>query len=510
MTSGAASQDTWVFDSSTGVFYHAPSNTYAIPDPATGHWTYHTASEFHQASSSNKHHQQPLEDPLSRTITNLDGRAETEEEGEIQDDVGWGGLMEPEKLAEIEKAAKKKEKRNGEHDTFEGVHYGAGEFRQRLTATEAVSSHRSTNALHPPDTMVSASEMLAVPADYTLLRLVVVSTESPKVSAGQIAVIDTREGGVQIGRDKCEKGAPARVRLREMEVSKTHALIYWGENGDQQVEVEEDGKKSGEGWWIVDLGSTHGTFVSSPDASDQTSNNDAGVRAHKRLSNPKHSSTPFRLSHLSLFVIGSTTFQAHIHASWPCDTCQLKGGNELLLDTGETFVNTVKDAAGQGREEELWDVAMNSQQRRGNREAKRKIEMANLRESLLNRGGPKEESVSGQSIPSRGYIDRSAMRRELHRPSPPRGGQARIAGHTDVPVETAPVENKFAEDFLGRQGWQRGEGLGKDGKGRADPIMTQTRVRKRGIGAEGSIDNDEDWRMKGKLRRWGDVGGQKS
>lgn len=254
MTSGAASQDTWVFDSSTGVFYHAPSNTYATPDPATGHWTYHTASEFHQASGSNKHHQQPLEDPLSRTITNLDGRAETEEEGEIQDDVGWGGLMEPEKLAEIEKAAKKKEKRNGEHDTFEGVHYGAGEFRQRLTATEAVSSHRSTNALHPPDTMVSASEMLAVPADYTLLRLVVISTESPKVSAGQIAVIDTREGGVQIGRDKCEKGAPARVRLREMEVSKTHALIYWGENGDQQVEVEEDGKKSGEGWWIVDLG----------------------------------------------------------------------------------------------------------------------------------------------------------------------------------------------------------------------------------------------------------------
>lgn len=254
MTSGAAPQDTWVFDSSTGVFYHAPSNTYAIHDSATGQWTYHTASEFHQASGSNIHHQQSLEVPLTPTTTNLDGRPQIIEEGEIPDDVGWGGLMEPEKLAEIEKAAKKKEKRNGEHGALEGVHYGAGEFREGSTAAEAISSHRSTNTTPPPDTLVSVSGMPPEPPDYTLLRLVVVSTKSPKVSAGQIAVIDTREGGVQIGRDKCEKGAPARVRLREMEVSKTHALIFWGENGDQQVEVEEDGEKSREGWWIVDLG----------------------------------------------------------------------------------------------------------------------------------------------------------------------------------------------------------------------------------------------------------------
>ncbi|KIR56666.1 hypothetical protein I315_00845 [Cryptococcus gattii Ru294] len=499
MTSGAASQDTWVFDSGKGVFYHAPSNTYAVPDSFTGQWSYHTASEFHQASSSNVH-QKSLEGPLNRTTMKSDGGRESEEEGEIQDDVGWGGLMEPEKLAEIEKATQKRGKRNGER--------GNGEFRQCWTAGEAVSSYRGANSPLPPDIPVSDSELPAEPSDYTLLRLVVISTKSPKVSTGQIAVIDTREGGVQIGRDKCEKGAPARIRLREMEVSKTHALIYWGENGNQQIEVEEDSKKNGEGWWIVDLASTHGTFVSRPDASDQDSSKDAGSPAQKRLSNPKHSSKPFPLFHLSVFVIGSTTFQAHIHASWPCDTCQLKGGNELLLDTGETFVNNTKEAAG--HEEKVWDFAMNSQQRRGNREAKRKLEMANLKESLLNRGGSEEGSASAQSMPSRGYIDRSAMRRELHRPSPPRDSHARFSAHTDPPVEIAPAENKFAEDFLGRQGWQRGEGLGKDGKGRADPIMTQTRVRKRGIGAQGSIDDGEDWRTKGKLRRWGDVGGQKS
>lgn len=245
MTSGAASQDTWVFDSGKGVFYHAPSNTYAVPDSFTGQWTYHTASEFHQASSSNVH-QKSLEGPLNRTTMKSDGGRESEEEGEIQDDVGWGGLMEPEKLAEVEKAAKKWGKRNGER--------GTGEFRQCWTAAEAVSSYRGANSPLPPDISVSDSELPAEPSDYTLLRLVVISTKSPKVSTGQIAVIDTREGGVQIGRDKCEKGAPARIRLREMEVSKTHALIYWRENGDQQIEVEEDSKKNGEGWWIVDLG----------------------------------------------------------------------------------------------------------------------------------------------------------------------------------------------------------------------------------------------------------------
>lgn len=245
MTSGAASQDTWVFDSGKGVFYHSPSNTYAVPDSFTGQWTYHTASEFHQASSSNVH-QKSLEGPLSRTTMKSDGGRESEEEGEIQDDVGWGGLMEPEKLAEIEKATQKRGKRNGER--------GSGEFRQSWTAAEAVSSYRGANSPLPPDIPVSDSELPAEPSDYTLLRLVVISTKSPKVSTGQIAIIDTREGGVQIGRDKCEKGAPARIRLREMEVSKTHALIYWGENGDQQIEVEEDSKKIGEGWWIVDLG----------------------------------------------------------------------------------------------------------------------------------------------------------------------------------------------------------------------------------------------------------------
>ena len=55
--------DSWVWDADLGVYYNAPSNTYARL--ADGAWTYIPASEF-----------------------------STLEDGEIADDVGWGALME--------------------------------------------------------------------------------------------------------------------------------------------------------------------------------------------------------------------------------------------------------------------------------------------------------------------------------------------------------------------------------------------------------------------------------
>ena len=72
-----------------------------------------------------------------------------------------------------------------------------------------------------------------------ILRLVV---ERSELLDG-VAVIDDREGGIQLGRDRCEDGGVVRIRLKEMQVSKTHAVVYWGDGG----EGEDD-------WYIVDLG----------------------------------------------------------------------------------------------------------------------------------------------------------------------------------------------------------------------------------------------------------------
>ena len=157
--------DTWLWDPK-GYYYHAASTTYAIPD-ASGEWAYIPADQFNGTGPSNG------------ATTN--GGMEEKEEGEIDDDVGWGALMEP----------------DGEE--------GAGK--------------------------AEAEVKKPVPN----LRLVV--TESNVLATGQVISIDTRPGGIQIGRDRCERGGQARIRLKEMAVSKTHATVYYDE-----------------GWYVVDQG----------------------------------------------------------------------------------------------------------------------------------------------------------------------------------------------------------------------------------------------------------------
>lgn len=143
------------------------------------------------------------------------------EDGEIEDDMGWGALMEPE---ELNRAMKGKDK-----------------------GKEAVKGRSQTTQVskHPAYTGTSTRNRSPSPTLETpdhLIRLVVLA--SPTLSEGHVAVIDAREGGVQLGRDRCEKGGHPRVRVKEMEVSKNHAVVYWGKGGEEQKE----------GWWVVDLG----------------------------------------------------------------------------------------------------------------------------------------------------------------------------------------------------------------------------------------------------------------
>lgn len=81
------------------------------------------------------------------------------------------------------------------------------------------------------------TETIEVSKQVFLLRLVV--AESSVLQEGGVVVIDSREEGVQIGRDR----AVDRLRLKEMPVSKVHATIFFGQGGEWD-----------DAWFAVDLG----------------------------------------------------------------------------------------------------------------------------------------------------------------------------------------------------------------------------------------------------------------
>lgn len=570
----ASSAETWVWNATLGVYYHAPSQTYALPN-ATGEWAYLSPEEL-AARGANIG---PSSSSAAATAPSFAPLGSTEmEEGEVEDDVGWGGLMDPDKLAHVvattttnSTSASSRRWTDREWDR------DRDRDRERGRAPTLGNGHDPYGRMDAANPVPSSSPS-PTPIPGHILRLVV--RRSKALPHGAIALLDARPGGIQIGRDRGVKGDIARLRVREMEVSKTHAVVYWGREGrvDAAVrrphaavchgegknsqdlgEVEGDGPDlqqrdsmldgdlggyhsnrdgrteseeasdigpDAEGWWIVDLGSTLGTYVAH-----------RGEREATRLSEAKHSSTPFPIHHLSRVTVGTTTFVAHVHQDWPCGECQLAGSEEIRLDGGgapESEGTATPGAAASPAQassvSSQFDPPVGAAQRRGQRQFKRKLALDALRDTLLgNEPGP--ASSPGLAGPAStgganatkiargggGYLDRSAQRRRLHPASPPRISSDRRGASTTGgnPTITAPAQpagpSAASRIMLARQGWTPGAGLGRDASGRAEPVLAVLRNERVGLGARGQLaDADDaagvgDWRERGRQRRWNEA-----
>lgn len=76
------------------------------------------------------------------------------------------------------------------------------------------------------------------------------------------------------------------------------------------------------------IGSTHGTFLLPPCSPSPAT--------PQRLSDPRQASLPYKLEHLTRLTIGTTTFEAHLHAEWPCDGCALHDSPPIPLSTSSS------------------------------------------------------------------------------------------------------------------------------------------------------------------------------
>lgn len=318
-------------------------------------------------------------------------------------------------------------------------------------------------------------------------RLIVRAT-SILPEAQRLAVIEGYQEA-QVGRDVAPPGTTTpRIRLKEMEVSKLHATIYW-----------DDGRAE---WGLVDMGSKHGTFH------NRYHSGISPETRGSRLSPPRVASMPRHLQHLDTFSIGSTTFAVHVHNDGlPCSECSRGDNDEIPLFTTKT--SAAPTHGKRKRDEESGYLPSDK-----TKDPKRALSL--LKKSLLSqRPAEKPDSHSPTT-----WVDRSARRRALHPPSPP---LSRKQSPLPEPTHSTPQDtpttsghstpepvpsNNVGYRMLEKQGWTPGTSLGvasEDTQHVTEPITVPSTSNRAGLGSAGAVclsSQGEDWREEGKQRLW--------
>lgn len=327
------------------------------------------------------------------------------------------------------------------------------------------------------------AETTRAACNSSFLRLTVLS--SSVLSRRGVALIDSYDE-VSIGRDRC---ATPRLRLKELAVSKYHANIYW----DSHTKL----------WYLVDMGSTHGTNLVSPEtpsaqASGSISSEGYTLSKSTRLSPPKSASLPRALSHLQHIIIGGTTLVVHMHPDQlPCDACAFSDNNSINLDTWTTRPGAIDNTLSKEPE------------------AAAPKSLQALKRNLLSRpsyatpADSRTRSARGSEL----YIDRAELRRQRFpswRDPEPRADSTtsretpnrRFRPHaqddprlvnTTQPTDSLNTASPISMTNVGHQllikkGWTPGSALGSTSQSQVgssalvEPLVPQGTTNRRGLG----------------------------
>lgn len=309
------------------------------------------------------------------------------------------------------------------------------------------------------------------PASDATIRFVVKASNAPGISSAAVLLVDAV--GVSLGRDRDGSNNTKRVRLKELLVSKDHAAVFFKDN----EELEKSEKEEGPGFFVVDLGSTHGTYFNG-----------------KRLSAAKNASKPARLKHGDTLQIGSTTLEVHLHPPpWSsCEECKATSDKTIVPDGEPSKANNTTATNN-----------YSSEDRKETLERQRKEEQKALKARLV--GDSRTQPPSSSRPP--GFIDRSKLRRELHGPDRTRPFSTDTDSYYQTQQQpsvstTTPVSGKGAA-MLSKLGYSGG-GLGKQGQGIAEPVSAEGTRGGVGLGfgtSSGVVGNGNgnvsDWRQEG-------------
>ncbi|XP_063329203.1 angiogenic factor with G patch and FHA domains 1 isoform X2 [Pelmatolapia mariae] len=263
---------------------------------------------------------------------------------------------------------------------------------------------------------------------------------SPVLQVGTLFII-TADSPATIGREKDMNHA---IRIPEMGVSKFHAEVYF----DQEQQS----------YMLVDQGSQNGTVING-----------------NRILQPKTKSEPHALMHGDEVKMGETVLSFHIHSgNDTCDGCE----------PGQVMAHLSKH-----KREDNTGPALTKE----DKESLRQKELKQMKAKYGLQSGDFEET---KALKNPKYKDRAESRRQTV-------GSEGVFQRDDAP---ASVHEEISEVNKGRKmlekmGWKKGEGLGKMGTGMKDPIQLKIRKSQSGLGAAAAVSLDDASLTKSKSQK---------
>ncbi|XP_040060853.2 angiogenic factor with G patch and FHA domains 1 isoform X2 [Gasterosteus aculeatus] len=252
---------------------------------------------------------------------------------------------------------------------------------------------------------------------------------SPVLQVGTLFII-TADSTATMGR---EKDMDHAIRIPEMGVSKLHAEVYF----DQEQQA----------YMLVDQGSQNGTVING-----------------NRILQPKTKCEPHALMHGDEVKMGDTVLSFHIHSGTDtCDGCE----------PGQVMAHLSKH-----RREETTGPSLT-------KEDKEALRQKELKQMKAKYGLQSSEFEEAKALKNPRYQDRAESRRQTV-------GSEGVFQRDDAP---ASVHQEISEVNKGRKmlekmGWKKGEGLGKEGTGMRDPIQLKIRKSQSGLGAGATMSLD--------------------